>query len=192
MLGRRKQPAQESPAPAAEERPGAKNRPTPRRREAEAANKRPLVGADRKVAGKQSKEEQRLARLKAREAMAAGDERYLPARDKGPVRRFVRDVVDARRNIGEYMLPVMLVVLTLSLFTGKGRMATLVFFGMYLVVLVAVIDGVLLGVRIRKAVTAKFGADAARGQTMYGVMRAFQLRRSRMPKPQVERGQQPR
>ena len=33
---------------------------------------------------------------KQREALANGDERYLPARDKGPVRRFVRDYVDSR------------------------------------------------------------------------------------------------
>lgn len=39
-----------------------------------------------------------------REAMASGDERYLPVRDKGPVRRFARDYVDSRWCVAEFFL----------------------------------------------------------------------------------------
>ena len=48
-----------------------------------------------------------------RQAMVTGDDAHLPARDKGPERRFIRDHIDARWNIGEFMLPVMLIVLAL-------------------------------------------------------------------------------
>ena len=36
--------------------------------------------------------------------MARGDDAYLPTRDRGPVRKLVRDVVDARRNVGSFFL----------------------------------------------------------------------------------------
>jgi hypothetical protein len=46
--------------------------------------------------------------------------------------------------------------------------------------------------RIKGRLTAKFGADRIpSGATMYAVMRAFQLRPTRMPKPQVKRGDYP-
>ncbi len=40
-----------------------------------------------------------------------GDERYLLARDQGPVRRFVRDLVDARRNVLGLFMPSALTLL---------------------------------------------------------------------------------
>ena len=95
-------------------RPGSKNRPTPRRRDQEALNKRPLIVTDRKAATQQDKAARREAMAKQRAGMLVGDEKYLPVRDKGPRRRFIRDTVDARWNIGEFMLPIMLIVLLLS------------------------------------------------------------------------------
>ena len=49
--------------------------------------------------------------LAPRASLASGDDRYLPARDKGPVRAFARDYVDSRRTVGEYMLPLVIVFL---------------------------------------------------------------------------------
>ena len=48
---------------------------------------------------------------KMRAAMKSGDERYLPHRDRGPVRRFIRDMVDARLRFGDIMIPVFIVML---------------------------------------------------------------------------------
>ena len=95
-------------------REGAKNRPTPKRKDQEAANRRPLVVADRKAAKSVDRKKRREAQLQQRDAMATGDDAHLPARDKGPVRRYIRDYVDARWNLGEFMLPVMIVVPALS------------------------------------------------------------------------------
>ena len=53
--------------------------------------------------------------------MLTGDDAGLPARDKGPVRRFMRDHIDARRNLAEFMLPVMLIVLALSFMRTSQR-----------------------------------------------------------------------
>jgi hypothetical protein len=176
-------------ATARPEREGAKNRPTPRRRDQEAANKRPLIVTDRKAAAAQDKVARRAAMAKQRQGMLTGDERYLPVRDKGPRRRFIRDSVDARWNLGEFMLPVMLLVLLLSFIKTPWALLA-VFILVYGLIALAVIDALLMWMRTKKKITQKFGG-AERGDAMYAIMRAFQMRRTRMPKPQVARGQHP-
>jgi hypothetical protein len=172
-------------------REGAKNRPTPKRREREAARKRPLVVTDRKAAREADRLKRREAQLKMRQAMATGDDAHLPARDKGPVRRFIRDSVDARWSLGEFMLPVMLVVLALS-FVRTSWALTIVLVMVYGLLVAAAVDAFLMWRRMKKKLVAKFGAAGeARGLAMYAVMRAFQMRRSRMPRPLVKRGQHP-
>jgi hypothetical protein len=189
MFGRRK--ATDAAGPAVEERPGAKNRPTPKRSVAEAANKRPLVpnDRDRKSAGKASREQLREQRVRQRQAMLTGDERYLPARDAGPQRRFVRDYVDARWNIGEFMLPLIALVFGLTLLRSPALVlgVTLLVYGM---ILAALVDGFLMRRKLRKLLTAKFG-EMQRGSVFYGVTRSLQIRRWRMPRPMVERGHFP-
>jgi hypothetical protein len=172
-------------------RDGAKNRPTPKRRDQEAARKRPLVVTDRKAAREIDREKRREAQLKQRAAMVTGDDANLPARDKGPVRRYIRDYVDARWNVGEFLLPVMVVVLALSFIRSPIIFAT-VSIGVYALILVAAVDAVILWRGLKKRLAEKFGADSqARGLAMYAVMRAIQLRRARMPRPMVRRGQYP-
>jgi len=189
VFGRKKTLNEELQQQSALGRPGAKNRPTPKRRDQEAANKRPLIITDRKAARGKDKVARREAMARQRAGMLAGDERYLQARDRGPRRRFIRDSVDARWNIGEFMLPVMLLVLLLS-FIRTTWALTAVFLLVYGLILVAIIDAVLMWLRTKKKVIAKFG-QAERGDAMYAVMRAFQMRRTRMPKPVVARGQFP-
>ena len=126
---------------------------------------------------------------KQRAGMMIGDEKYLPARDKGPRRRFIRDTVDARWNIGEFMLPIMLIVLLLS-FVRTNWALLLVFVLVYGLILVAIGDALLMWRRTRRKVEDKFGG-AEKGDAWYAIMRAFQMRRTRMPKPQVARGQHP-
>lgn len=192
MFGRSKSlNEQQAEAVAHREREGAKNRPTPKRRDQEAARKRPLVVTDRKAARQADKVRRRESQLKMRQAMVTGDDAHLPARDKGPVRRFIRDYVDARWNLGEFMLPVMLVVLALS-FVRTTWALTLVFVMVYGLLLVAAVDAFLMWRRLKKILAAKFGDSAqGRGLAMYAVMRAFQMRRSRMPRPLVKRGEHP-
>jgi Flp pilus assembly protein TadB len=192
----------DSPAPEqTTTRPG-KGRPTPKRKEAEAARRRPLV-PDSRGDAKARKAAERERRLQAQKAMLEGDERYLPTRDKGPVRRMTRDLVDARRNFGDYfvwyalgLLVAMFVIAALAPTIGTENAAMLLFGLNYLTIAVAVaavVDGWLLARRLRKRLTERFGEDRIpRGTVMYGVLRAFQMRRMRVPRPQVQRGAQPR
>ena len=122
-----------------------------------------------------------------------GDEAHLPLRDKGPVKRFIRDYVDARWNVGEFMLPVMVLVLALTFLGNRYAWAMLlVFILVYGLILVGVVDAWLMWRRIRKQVVARFGEEPPRGAAWYAVTRAFQMRRSRMPRAQVARGAAPR
>ena len=174
------------------QREGAKNRPTPKRKDQEAARRQPLVVADRKQAKQADRAKRNAHMAKTRQAMLTGDESGLPPRDKGPVRRYMRDYIDARWNLAEFMLPVMLLVLALSFV----RTSTILFFVTLLtygVLLVAVADTFLMWRRLRKRLAEKFGPEAAsaKGNGMYAAMRAFQLRRSRMPRALNKRGEYP-
>jgi hypothetical protein len=146
--------------------------------------------AERKAARKAQLAHNREERAKQREALNSGDQRYLPLRDKGPARKFVRDYVDSRRNLGEYFLPVALVCVVLGMVNlNIARLGSLI--ALYGMVIAIFVDAMLLRRKLTKLVTAKFGAEHARGIGGYAIMRSLQIRRSRMPRPQVQRGQFP-
>lgn len=173
---------------------GAKGRATPSRKEREAANKRPLVPADRKVARTADRDRARSEREKQQAGLAAGDERYLPPRDKGPQKRYARDFVDARWTVGEFLMPIVILLLltTFLPFPGDARTAisNYVLFVVWGFFLLTVLDCVVLGFQLRKRLTAKFGTFE-RGIRWYASMRAIQMRFMRMPKPQVKRNEFP-
>jgi len=172
-----------------EETPRGKGRATPTRREREAANLRPLVSNDRRAANRAARAKLNEARDRARVGMANGEERYLPARDRGPQRRFVRDYVDARFSIGEALIPFTFVAILASLVPVVGGYFIL---AVYVFVLAAVIDCVILGAILKRRIEAKFGEGRMeRGTRWYASMRAIQLRVLRLPKPQVKRGRYP-
>ncbi len=190
MFGRKDKTAPEPELPAHEPRPGAKNRPTPKRRDQEAARKQPLVITDRKAARAADRARRAEASTKMRQAMITGDDRYLPPRDRGPLRRFVRDSVDARWFVAEFLLPFMVIVLILQFI--HTAWAAFAFLGVYLLVLLAVVDGFFAWRGIKRRLRAKFGDDAdLKGLAAYATMRMMQMRPTRMPRPQVARGQYP-
>jgi hypothetical protein len=173
-----------------------KGHATPSRKEREAANKRPLVPDDRRAAAKANRAALAADRERARIGMASGDERYLPRRDRGPQRKFVRDYVDARWNIGELMVPLMLIVIVMTfadtVYVSGLSLAELGVISMWAFIILVFIDGYVLNFLIRRRVKQKFGVEnVERGLGWYAAMRALQLRPMRMPKPQVRRGQSP-
>ncbi|MBD9700228.1 DUF3043 domain-containing protein [Flavimobilis sp. GY10621] len=175
--------------------PRRKSGPTPRRSEVVASNKVPLVANDRRAAAKAQRAEMRKQRDIEYQAMLSGDERHLPYRDKGPVKRFVRDWVDARRNLGEIFLffaLAMMVVLFITPYVASDAITVILMLFLYGVVLVTIADGFLLWRKLRKALVAKFGDDVdLKAQRWYALTRAYQIRRARLPKPQVKHGEYP-
>ncbi len=167
-----------------------KGRPTPSRKQAEAANARPIVGSKDKSVLKEQRRQQTSARERARIGMMEGDERFLGPRDRGPQRRYVRDYVDARWSVGELLIPMMLVVLVMTFIPGIMQVISLV--AIWAFVGLAIIDAVFLGFRLKRLLGEKFGEDRVQpGYRWYAAMRAFQFRPLRVPKPQVKRGQRP-
>ena len=77
-------------------KPAGKGRPTPTRKEREKANFKPIVGDRSKEARAAARAKSTEANRKARQAMMAGDERYLLSRDKGPQRKIARDFLDSK------------------------------------------------------------------------------------------------
>ncbi|HWF71383.1 MAG TPA: DUF3043 domain-containing protein [Mycobacterium sp.] len=182
-----------------------KGRPTPRRSSA-AGRKGPVAPAPmtaaeararrKSLAGPKLSREERRASSAARRAqmaerrerMMAGDARYLLTRDQGPVRRFVRDLVDARRNVLGLFMPsaltllfVMFAVRQLQLYISPA---------MTLLMGVMLLDGIILGRKVARRVDEKFPNDTESRWKLglYAAGRASQMRRMRAPRPQVKHG----
>ncbi|MCX4509518.1 MULTISPECIES: DUF3043 domain-containing protein [Streptomyces] len=168
-----------------------KGRPTPKRSEAQTQRRRAQSApTDRKEAMRRQREARRADLAKQREALAGGDERYLPARDRGAVRRFVRDFVDSRFCIAEFFLPLAVVILVLSMIRVPQlqNIALLLWLG---VIVLIVIDSIGIWLRLKKQLAERFPDEPKRGAVAYGLMRTLQMRRLRLPKPRVKRGERP-
>lgn len=180
-------PVGATPDEVTEQPDSGKGRPTPKRKAAEAANKRPLVPNDRKAAREASREQERKARDLSMAAMQNPSDpklaKHLPPRDRGPVKAYARDHVDARWNLAEFFLPVAIVMLLGSFFaTQLADLTILLFIGMYGFLFLTIIDAVVMWRGLKKRIQAKFG-EVPGGTMMYAIMRAYQLRRSRLPRP---------
>lgn len=167
--------------------PAGKGRPTPPRKEREQARKQPLVGDRSKAAKIAQRQKIREERNRAREGLMRGEERYLSMRDRGPQRKFARDLVDVRFTMGEIVLPALMVVV-LATFIDSYTVQLITLFGMWALFGLVAIDAWLVGRAVKKACAKKFGEDKLEGGlAWYGAMRSIQMRPLRIPKPQVKR-----
>lgn len=184
----RNKPEESSHASAEDADGSGKGRPTPKRKEAESARKkRRTQPLSRKEANKANRKRREEQRAKTREAMQSGDDRYLPARDQGPVRRLCRDVVDSRYNVAEFLLPILVVILVLSV-VQQPWTVTVVYAVWIVTIVAAAVDIMLLVRKLRAELKERFPHTNTRGSTMYAVLRSTQLRRFRLPKAQIDRG----
>jgi len=195
MFGRKSTPADDQPlVPSSDDASPTtgKGRPTPSRREAEAARKSQLkIPSDPKEAKKAARERDRDERSRSRAAMMAGDERYLPARDKGAAKAFTRDFVDARFTLAEYFIFFAIGVLVLGFIrnTTIQSFVTIAFFALTALIIV---DSIVLLVQLNSRARKEFPEAADRkGITLYAIIRTLQLRRLRLPPPRVRRGGAP-
>lgn len=176
-----------TPDPKRGQTPG-KGRPTPKRRDAQGRRRSPVTApANRKEAYRLQRERNRALRARHREALLRGEEWALPARDRGPVRKFARDWVDSRRLPGEYFLPVVFIIMLLSLvpFPVQLRSIVLLVYSLSLPVVMAVVlvSSFYVARRVKKEAAAKFPDQDIRGVGFYAAMRSTQIRRLRFPKP---------
>lgn len=139
------------------------------------------------------------ARERQNDALMGGDQRYLPAVDRGAQRRYIRDYIDARRNLGDFMLAVLLVLLIGGWIaqgvSGTSSAAAPIYYGsvyaMYALMILWVVDYFILWRSLKKKLIAKFG-EVQRGSGMYAFNRMMMIRRMRRPVPMVKYGEYPR
>jgi len=193
-----------SDSPTAARATAPKGRPTRRRNEstkrrgpvapapATAAEARKRRKELRSTMSKEERQAEKLQRRAAmgqrRERMMAGEEAYLLPRDQGAIRRFVRDIVDSRRNLLGLFMPSALVMLFVMLALPKVQV--LISPAMLLLMLVMAIDALILARKVNKAVDAKFPENTETNFKlgMYAASRASQMRRMRAPRPAVSLG----
>jgi hypothetical protein len=182
-----------------------KGKPTPKRSQgrrgpvapapmtaSEARKRRKEVGGP-----KLSREEKKAASVARRadmadrrEKMMAGEDAYLLPRDKGPVRRYVRDIVDSRRSVLGLFMPAALGLIFIMLAIPSVQVQRLLSPAMLVLVLIMVADAFVVGRKVNKLVDQKFPENTESGWKLgfYAASRASQLRRMRAPRPQVNRG----
>ncbi|MGW4400744.1 DUF3043 domain-containing protein [Amycolatopsis nivea] len=193
--------AVDSPVTSKSYTPG-KGKATPKRREAEGRKRGPVAAPptsmreamkrnkELRKANPVSKEDRKEAARQRRERMMSGDDKYLPPRDKGPVKAYVRDLVDSRRNILGLFMPLAILVFLALLVPAPAvqQYITLVCMAMLLVM---AIEGFVNGRKISRLVRERFPkepATAKRGVGWYAFVRASQIRKLRVPKPRLKPG----
>ena len=181
-----------------------KGRATPKRREAEGRRRGPAPAPPRTQreasklarANRPDKEQRRAQRAeetrRRRAGMERGDDRYLPPRDRGPVRAHVRDLVDSRPHLLGLFMPLALIVVVSALVPNPAYQRNMSLFSLIMLV-VMVAEGVYLGLTINRRVRAKYPDEQFSGLGLgwYAFTRATQPRKLRIPKPRVERGANP-
>ncbi|HXZ64306.1 MAG TPA: DUF3043 domain-containing protein [Streptosporangiaceae bacterium] len=163
--------------------------PTPKRSEAQANRRQPYQApSDRKAAARQSRGRDRSERARRTEAYQRGEQWAMPRKDQGPVRALARDVVDARRGIGEYYMILMVAVLII-LVAVPGNTTKLLFEMLVIfLVFVMIVEGWFVGRKVKRLAAQRFPGESTQGVILYTIMRGVSLRRMRIPRPRVNRG----
>jgi hypothetical protein len=185
------------PAESEVGRASGKGRPTPKRRDAEGRRRGPAPPPPRtqresiKLAkqNRGSREERRKAAAERRSKMLSGDDKSLPSRDRGPVKAYIRDLIDSRRHLLGLFMPLAGFVFLSLLVPFPKAQSMLSLFSMSMMLAMA-LEGVLLGRQVTKKVRERFPDKEVKGLSTgwYAFTRASQLRRLRAPKPRVGYG----
>ncbi len=159
---------------------GKKDRPTPTRKEAEAARRQRMTTTlSKKEARQTASRQSRAARMKA-----------VSAREAAPEKVLMRDYVDARFNLGEFLLPSVVVILAVTILGSYWPAVTLIAtLAMYLFILGVFVDGYLMWRGFKRVLAARLPKASPKGLLMYGMTRSTQIRRFRSPAPRIKRGE---
>lgn len=157
-----------------------KDRPTPTRKEAEALRRQ-------RVTRTLTKKE---ARQEASKAARTNRMKTMNVREAVPEKALLRDYIDARFTLGEFLLPSLVVILALSfLATALPAITTIATVVMYLFILLVILDVLVMWRGFKKVLATRLPGTPTRGLLMYGMNRCIQIRRFRMPTPRIKRGE---
>ncbi len=165
---------------AAPGRPARKSVPTPSRRDAEAARRQRLNPVRTK---KEAKAYEREQATKVRQrAMAATEAR--------PEMVLMRDHVDSRWNVAEFMLPVMITVLAISMLGNVWEPLVLItMVATWVLLALVLIDLTVMWRGYKKLLAQRLPHSSPKGLLMVAVNRAMMMRRFRTPPARLKRGE---
>jgi len=182
LFRRNTQPAApERPAATVDHAPsGKKDRPTPTRKEAEAARRqRVTTSLSKKEARAAASRQNRVERMKA-----------MNAREAAPEKALMRDYIDARFNLGEFLLPSVVLILAITILGSYWATVTVIAtLAMYVFILGVFVDGYLMWRGFKKVLAARLPKASPKGLLLYGMTRSTQIRRFRSPSPRIKRGE---
>lgn len=160
-------------------RPARKSVPTPTRRQAELERRQRLNPVRTK----------KQARAYDREQQAKGRQKAMAASESRPEMVLMRDWVDSRWNIAEFMLPVMIVVLALSMLGNAWQPLVIGTMVATWVLLAAVlVDLTLMWRGFKRLLSQRLPNSLPKGIMMIAVNRAMMIRRFRNPPARIKRG----
>lgn len=171
----------EQPATTVDHAPtGKKDRPTPTRKEAEAARRQRITTTLTK----------KEARLAASRSSRAERMKAISAREAAPEKVLMRDYIDARFNLGEFLLPAVVVILAVTILGSYWQPVTLITtLVMYLFIFGVFVDGYLMWRGFKKVLAVRLPKASPKGLLLYGMTRSTQIRRFRSPAPRIKRGE---
>lgn len=178
--------------------PETKGRATRSRKEAEAARKQALkIPKDKRRARAAMRTREMDARIQTRKALYTLEEKFLPLRDRGPVKKFVRHFTDSRLTLAEIFMPITFasVVATMAFPSdGADSAAVIGFFNLFFILMMMslVLDLAIFAFLLRRSLNKQFEKSELKGAMFYGISRSLTLRSMRLPKPNVKIGGAPR
>jgi hypothetical protein len=175
-----------------------KGRPTPKRRDAEGKRRGPVAPPPRtqREASKRNavtKEERKALAAERRRGQASGDPRHMLPKDKGSVRKLIRDDVDSHRHLLGLFMPLVVVLLVVTVGLSSNPTTQLYGSPVLLAVLVIMLgEGLIVSRRVIKKVRAAYPEAPDRSLSIgwYAVQRAMTIRKLRLPKTQLKPGQE--
>ena len=162
-----------------------KNAPTPTRRQAEAERMERLHPS--LTPGQQRRADRR----------AKSQARYdaLDRQEQSPERVLLRDVIDSRWTINEFVLPLMILVMALSMTTlldpATAVLGSWVAGLLWLLLIMAFINTWFMWRSFKVLLEQRVPGANRRGLLMYMFNRSIMIRRFRRPAPRIARGEAP-
>jgi len=174
------QPAPEPVAVGAPVTAAPKNRPTPTRQQAQAAR---MEALHPKLTKRQATAQDRAAAEKKRVAQ-------MQATDNQPERVLMRNYVDSRLAVTQFILPIMLIVFAGSMGLSKYPVMTfaLTIF-LYVIVLACVVTCWLFWQGFKRELAQRLPHSTTKGLMWIMIPRMMMIPRMRQPAPVVKRGE---
>jgi hypothetical protein len=102
----------------------------------------------------------------------------------------MRDYIDSRFNLGEFLLPAVVVILAVTIAGSYWPTVTVVAtMAMYLFIIGVFVDGYLMWRGFKKVLASRLPKASPKGLLLYGMTRSTQIRRFRSPPPRIKRGE---